>query len=387
MPPLARAPYALTSALLLVGFADEWFTFLPAGVLEGLRQDVGLSYAQAGLVLAALSLGGIVGVVFQAAADYVSRRALSALGALAYGGAMIAFGLADSFWTLFVAAFVWGAASDAFIHGCEVALVDLAGPQLPRVLARVNAWSAAGDLLAPLTLVGAAALGFGWRGLFLAGGGLMLGYGVWLASQRFPPPHSRDDDTHAGHDLLAVLTDGRVLLMAVMMGLFALLDEPLLAFLIAYLDEVAGRGPGMAVLLSTGALVGGLIGYGLAERLIPDDTPGVVLAPSALAAALSLPVLAFGPQAWVVVAGGLAFGVSGAIFYTALQSLVLTLRPGQAGSTGAVVSVIGLAGAGFPALVGWTSDQWGLGAGLGLYVAVPALLLILTLALGRGTRP
>lgn len=370
-----------------MGFADEWFTFLPAGVLEELREDMGLSYAQGGLVLAALSFGGIVGVVFQAAADYVSRRALAALGALAYGAAMITLGLADGFWVLFMAAFAWGAASDAFIHGCEVALVDLAGPDLPRALARVNAWSAVGDLLAPLTLIAAAALGFGWRGLFMAGGGLMLTYGVWLASQRFPPPHPRGEDAHAGRDLLAVLTDGRVLLMAVMMGLFALLDEPLLAFLIAYFDAVAGHGPGMAVALSTGALVGGLIGYALAERLIPDESPGAVLAPSALVAAISLPVLVFGSQAWIVVGGGLAFGVSGAVFYTALQSLVLTLRPGQAGSTGAVVSIIGLAGAGFPAVVGWVADAWGLGAGLGLYVAVPALLLALTLVLRPGGRP
>ncbi|MDP1874776.1 sugar MFS transporter [Phenylobacterium sp.] len=367
---------------MLVGFADEWFTFLPAGLLQDLREDAGLSYAQGGLVLAALSLGGVVGVVFQAAADYVSRRALSALGTLAYGGSMIAFGLADSFWPLFMAAFVWGAASDAFVHGCEVALVDVAGSDLPRALARVNAWSAAGDLLAPLTLVLAGAFGLGWRGPFLAGGVLMLGYGLWLARQPFPPPHARAH-ADAGRELLAVLTDGRVLMMAVMMGLFALLDEPLLAFLIAYLEDIAGHGPGMAVALSASALVGGLIGYGLAERLIPDDSPAAVLAPGALAMALSLPVLAFGAQAWMVVAGGLVFGFSGAVFYTALQSLVLTLRPGQAGSTGAVVSVIGLAGAAFPALVGRVADQWGLGAGLGLYVAVPALLLVLTLVLRR----
>lgn len=297
---------------------------------------------------------------------------------------MIAFGLADSFIMLFTAAFVWGAASDAFIHGCEVALVDLAGDDLPRMMGRVNAWSALGDLLAPLTLALAASLGFGWRGVFLAGGGLMLAYGVWLGSQRFPPPHERADDSEPALDLLAVITDGRVLLMAVIMGLFALLDEPLLAFLIAYLDGVAGYGPGLAVILSTGALVGGLLGYSLAGRLIPAADPAGVLWPSALIAAASLPVMAFGPQAWLIVGGGLVFGFSGAVFYTALQSLVLTLRPGQAGSTGAVVSAIGLAGAGFPALVGWMADAWGLAAGLCLYVAVPAAMLALTLFLGRG---
>ncbi|MDP2213147.1 sugar MFS transporter [Phenylobacterium sp.] len=369
-----------------MGFADEWFTFLPAGVLEALREDVGLSYAQGGLVLAALSLGGMVGIVFQAAADYVSRRWLSALGALAYGGAMIAFGLSDSFIMLFAAAFVWGAASDAFIHGCEVALVDLAGDDLPRALGRVNAWSAVGDLLAPLTLALAAAVGLGWRGLFLAGGGLMLAYGLWLASQRFPPPHRREGEVRPDLDLLALITDGRVLLMAVIMGLFSLLDEPLLAFLIAYLDQVAGYGPGLAVILSAGALVGGLLGHGLAGRLIPATAPGRALIPSALVATLSLPVMAFGPQAWLVVVGGLVFGFSGAVFYTALQSRVLTLRPGQAGSTGAAVSAIGLAGAGFPALVGLAADAWGLAAGLGLYVAVPAVMLVLTLRLSQDDR-
>ena len=45
---------------------------------------------------------------------------------------------------------------------------------------------------------------------------------------------------------------------------------------------------------------------------------------------------------------------------------------------------IGLAGAGFPALVGWMADAWGLAAGLCLYVAVPAAMLALTLFLGRG---
>ena len=314
----------------------------------------------------------------------MSRRWLAAVGALAYGGAMIGFGLSNSFIMLFAAAFVWGAASDAFVHGCEVALVDLAGDDLPRMIGRMNAWSALGDLLAPLTLALAAGFGFGWRGVFLAGGGLMLVYGLWLASQRFPPPHERPDDAAPALDLLALITDGRVLLMAVIMGLFALLDEPLLAFLIAYLDGIAGYGPGLAVMLSASALVGGLAGHSLAGRLIPAATPTHVLAPAALATAISLPVMAFSPQAWLVVAGGLAFGFSGAVFYTALQSLVLTLRPGQAGSTGAVVSAIGLAGAGFPALVGWAADAWGLAAGLGLYVAVPTAMLALTLVLGRG---
>ena len=120
---------------MLVRFADEWAAFLPAGALEPIRHDLGLSYTQAGAVLAALPAGGLLGNVFVVAADYVSRRMLASLGALAYGLALIAFGLSHSLPTLLLAAFVWGAASDAFVHGCEVALVDLAGEDLPQSLA------------------------------------------------------------------------------------------------------------------------------------------------------------------------------------------------------------------------------------------------------------
>lgn len=367
------------AALLLVGFADEWFTFLPAGLFESLRADLGLTYAQAGLVLAGLSLGGIVGLVFEAAADYVSRRWLATLGALAYGGAMIAFGLGDGFWPLFAAAFVWGAASDAFIHGCEVALVDLAGDALPKALARSNAWSAVGDLLAPLVIAAAALAGLDWRWLFVGGGGLMLAYGGWLASYRFPPPSPPEAHASPFAGLLAVVADTRVLLLAAIMGLYALLDEPLVAFLIAFL-EAQGHDPAWAVTPPLGLLIGGLAGFGVAEHLAERVTPRRLLAPTASFMALTLPAMLFGPPL-VVIAAGFGFGVTGAIFYTALQGVILTLRPGQAGSTGAVVSAVGLAGAAFPGLVGAVSDAHGLAAGLLLYAAVPALVLGLTAAL------
>ena len=188
VPALRRAPYGLVAALVLVRFADEWTTFFPAGALEPIRHDLGLSYAQAAGVLVALPAGGLVGTFFVIAADYVSRRLLASLGAAVYGVAMIVFGVGHSLPVLLGAAFVWGAASDAFAHGAEVALVDLAEDELPKMLARMNAWAAVGDLLGPATLAAAAFLGWGWRGAFVAGGVGMLGYAAWLAVHRFPPP-------------------------------------------------------------------------------------------------------------------------------------------------------------------------------------------------------
>jgi hypothetical protein len=69
------------------------------------------------------------------------------------------------------------------------------------------------------------------------------------------------------------------------------------------------------------------------------------------------------------------FGAAGAIFYVALNAEILSLRPGQTGSVSAAVSVIGMFGMGFPALVGATSDVFGLPAGLSLYLLIPVIIL------------
>ncbi|HWF78274.1 MAG TPA: hypothetical protein VN694_13975, partial [Caulobacteraceae bacterium] len=79
----------------------------------------------------------------------------------------------------------------------------------------------------------------------------------------------------------------------------------------------------------------------------------------------------------VQLTGAFAFGVAGAVFYTTLESVLLSLRPGQAGAVSAVASMVGMAEIAFPALVGALADARGLGWGLALYAAVPPVILAL----------
>jgi len=129
---------------MLVRFADEWTTFLPAGALEPIRADLRLGYTEVSAILVALPAGGLLGEFFVIAADYVSRRWIATLGAIGYSASLLAFGFSHSLPVMVAAAFVWGASSDAFVHGCEVSLTDLAGDDLPRALSRMNAWAAVG---------------------------------------------------------------------------------------------------------------------------------------------------------------------------------------------------------------------------------------------------
>jgi predicted MFS family arabinose efflux permease len=370
-------------ALVMVRFADEWATFLPAGALEQTRSELGLSYREAGLILLALSAGGLLGNVFIVAADHVSRRWLAASGTLAYGGAMIGFGLAQSLPMLLAAAFVWGAASDALVHGCEVALVDLAGEALPAALARLNGWSAVGDLLGPPTLALAAVTGLGWRGALIGCGALMLGYATWLACLRLPGPHRDEGRPAPLAGVLTVLGDRRVLAAAALAGLFALLDEPLAGFLIAYLERAQGRSAAAANAVVMAWIAGELASLGLYSRLTAGRSGLTVMVWSASLLAMALAGTIFLPVLPLQVFAAAAFGAAGAIFYTTLQAWTLGLRPGQAGSVSAVVSLTGLLGMGFPVLAGQISDRFGLAAGLGLYAAVPIVLLIMLKAVKR----
>jgi MFS transporter, FSR family, fosmidomycin resistance protein len=144
--------------------------------MESIRADLGLSYAQAGVLLALLPAGAVLGVVLMAAADFVSRRVLGAGGAFAFALCLLVFATSSSFVALAIASFVWGAASDAFIHATQLALAELAGDELDGTLARTNLLGSVGDLLGPLTLAVAAATGVGWRPVFAVGGVLMLAY-------------------------------------------------------------------------------------------------------------------------------------------------------------------------------------------------------------------
>ncbi len=377
-------------------FADEWFTFFPAGTLEPVRADLSLSYAEAGWLLVALSAGGLIGNGFSVAADYVDRRLLASLGALVFGLSLGAYSLGGSFGVLLVASFVWGAASDAFIHGSEVALVDL-HTRAPRgthrddlgtILGRVNALGAVGDLLGPLTFVAASAAGLGWRVVYAGSGVLMLVYAAWLGGQRFPGPRPPDHSRTPLRAVLAVARDRRVLLLGLVDGLFGLLDEPFLGFIIAALERVRDLPATLATAVAGLAIVGGLAGYlavplftrrFAARSLLLTGGGLLVLGVGALVSLASGSLDHPGPEGssvLLVAVAALSFGLVGAVFYATLQATYLGLRPGEAGTTQAVVSTIGLLGIAFPAAVGVVSDALGLAAGLGLYAAVPVLLVI-----------
>jgi predicted MFS family arabinose efflux permease len=375
-----RAPSALLPSLLFVRLADEWFTFFPAGALEPIRADVGLAYADVGLVLTALTAGGLLGNGFAAAADFVDRRRLASGGALVYALCLIAFAVGDALPVLLVAGFVWGAASDAFAHSCEVALVDLYRDDVAPALGQVNAYGAVGDLLGPLSLAGAAATGLGWRGAFAAGAALMLLYAGWLAARPFPAPRPRPGAATPAQAVLGVVRDRRIILLAVVDGLFGLLDEPFWGFTVAFLERERGLAPAAATAVVGVAVAAGIAGFLSVPAFTGRWAPAWLLVRLGAVLAAAVAALIALPLAPLQLAAAATFGFTGAVFYAVLQATYLALRPGQAGTSKAVVSTIGCFGIGVPTLVGAVADAYGLTAGLAVYGAVPIAIVLLLAA-------
>ncbi len=155
-------------ALLSVRLADESAGFLIPGSFEAIRSELHLSYAQAATILAAGAPGAIVGNGFSIAADYVSRRVIAAGGALWFAAAVAVFATSTSYPVLVAASFVIGVAASAMVDACELALVDVSGEDLPRMLGASNLMGSIGDLAGPAVIIAAAWLGFGWQAPFLA---------------------------------------------------------------------------------------------------------------------------------------------------------------------------------------------------------------------------
>ena len=358
---------------MLVDFADELFTFLPAGAAAAIRADLGLSYAGAGLVLAMLSAGGFLGMFAKSAADFVSRRALAAGGALVYGLCMIGFAVGHSFWVLVVAAFLWGAASDAFLYSAQLALSELAGDDLDATLARTNLFGSIGDLLGPVVLTVAVATGLGWRPLFAVGGVLMLGYAAVLARQPLPAP--APDGASPWSVARAVLADRRVWVLALALGLLATLDEPFLGFLIASI-EARGLSAAVATALAGSVVVGSIAGFtllaGWGERIRGRGRAGVLGAGAILAGSV---VLVAAPTPLLIAPAGVVSGAGIALVWVVLQAALLRLRPGQAGTTEAVASLLASFELLVPPAIGAVADAAGLHRAMWCYVAISLLLL------------
>jgi fucose permease len=377
-------PRSVLAAILAVRLLDESSAFVLPGTFESLRADLGLSYSQASSSFVAIAVGAVAGTAATVAADYRSRRVICSAGALAYAVALVTIGAAGSYPTVLVGSFVLGVASTALVDAAEIALADLVDEDdLERHLTTQNLLGSIGDLLGPAVVVGAAGLGVSWRWSFHVTAVLAAAYGVWLATLRFPPPHPDGHDETVRGTLLSVAGDPRVWLAGGVSMLLGPLDEPLLAFLIAHLEDARGLTEAGATLIATFSVVGAFVAYAtlrVRKGVLPVDAAGLAVATT---------VVVVAPDPVTASVASLLIGMFLIRVWIDLQARVLLLRPGQTGSVKAVVTVVETFGWGLPVLAGVVADHLDVTAGLASYAVMAWALTAAALALATfsGRRP
>jgi predicted MFS family arabinose efflux permease len=367
--------------------ADELAAYLPAGVVEPLHRDLGFDYGRIGTLLSMLSLGGILGGLVVVAADHASRRILAAGGAFALSACLATFALGHRFVALALATFTMAIATDALVHGTEVALVDVAAVErrsLEALLARQGLLSTVGDIAGPALLAAVAAVGLGWRVAFALAAALLAVYGLALAATPMPAPRAPTDDRPRTpvRDFLRIAHDPVIVRVGLVVAVLAVIDEPFFGFVLATLEHTGRQRPAVAQLVAIGGVAAGLVASVVLERRATrTETPttsvrrhgAALLLAGTLAVAL-VPVVA-------VQALGLAATAAGEVaVWLSVQSEMLRRHPGREGTTAAVVSMIGLLGAAGPPLIGRVADAHGLRAGLWLFVGASAVIAVLARA-------
>lgn len=390
LPLASRASTSALVAILLVRLVDESATFLPSAALESFRADLGLSYAQAGTVLALIGPGSVAGSVFSVAADRVSRRLIAAGGAMAFGLCLAAFAAGGSFVVLAAAAFVIGMGATAMVDAAEIALVDMVDEQdLRAYLARSNLLATIGDVLGPLLVTGVAVAGLSWRVTFWVGAALVSAYGVALALAPIPAPtlpHVDRPQASALRTVLAVARDRRVWLVGAISLLIGPFDEPLLGFTIALLEQERQASAAVATVVALAGVSGGVVAFAVLARRLAAVPEGTLLVAGALAMTLGATAIAVVPLAPMIAVAAFVATVGLDLAWLALQHRTLTLRPGEVGATTAVVSTIETVGFLIPVGIGAVADRTSLAVAIGCYGVLGLALVGLALAARRSER-
>jgi FSR family fosmidomycin resistance protein-like MFS transporter len=366
--------------LLLIEFLDEFVFGAREAAWPLIRTDLGLSYAQVGLLLSLPNVvGNLVEPVIGILGDVWRRRALILGGGLVFTLALLFTVLSRDFPLLLISFILFSPASGAFVGLSQATLMDTDPARHEQNMARWTFAGSVGVVVGPLALGAAAALGPGWRGLFLLFVGLTLALlaGAWRSPFASGQRKSERTSFKAGVvDALRALRRREVLRWLTLLEFSDLMLDVLLGFLALYFVDVVGTTPahaGLAVAVWTGlGLLGDLLLIPFLERV---DGLRYLRLSTAMELVL-FPAFLLVPGVWAkLVLLGL-LGLFKAGWYSILQAQLYSAMPGQSGTVMTVGNVFGLVGGLIPLGLGLVAEQFDLMATMWLLLLGPVALLI-----------
>lgn len=337
-----------------------------------IRDGLGLTYAQIGLVLAipgfvGSALDPLIGVL----GDTPRRRALIVAGGVAFALSAALTSTAVGFWTLLVALVLGNPASGAFVSLAQATLMDSDPAGRDRNMARWTLAGSIGYVAGPVLIAGGVVLGLSWRGVLLglAVAALPLAFAARRVTGRPSPPE-------AVRGLSRALRDREVLRWLALLEAADLLLDVFHGFLALYFVDVAGVSAvdaALAVAVWTGA---GLVGDAALLWVLRRVSGFRYLRASALWALFAYPAflgVSSLPAKLVLLA---LLGLLNSGWYALPKAGLYSTLPDESGTAVAVAGIGGLVGALVPAGLGFLAQALGLGPTMWLLLIAPAALLV-----------
>jgi FSR family fosmidomycin resistance protein-like MFS transporter len=368
---------------LFVEYFDELVFTIVGVAMPFLRDDLGLDYAQIGLLFGAPA---ILSTVLEPAVlllgDTPLRGRLMLAGGLLLGMAFLLIGGADSFPVLLLALTVSYPASGAFVGLTQATMIERHPARESEMMARWTAAGTLGSLSGPVLFAGLVALGLSWRAPFVLLGAVCLGLALVVRRPqpfRPTPLNWRSISKELRFNLQATIRLRRLWRWLLLLPLADLMLDVFFGYIALFLTDVVGLPPATAALAVTIWLLGFLAGQVLlARRLAGQDVRRLIRWTSAATLVL-FPLWLVAPGGAVGrLAGLFVLGLLASPWYPLLQGEAFASFPGRAATVTALTSVTGTAGGILAILAGMVAASFGLTAGLALLLLGPLGLLVFT---------
>lgn len=390
-----RLPATTLLIFLAIEFLDELVDGVGSAAWPLVRNDLDLTYVHIGLLL---SVPGIFSTFIEPVigilGDVGYRRLLVVGGGVAFAAAVGLVSVSQGFVVLLIAWIVFFPASGAFVSLSQASLMDYDPKRREQNMARWVFAGSVANVLGPLALTAAIAIGFGWRGAFLAIALLTLpaiiaAYKLPLGTaERGPDREAQSFGGGGVRTAVRALKRFEVVRWLTLLQASDLMLDIFKSFLALYMVDIAGVSESRAALTIAVWVGVGLIGDLLLIPLLERVRGLTYLRYSVVVVLLLYPAFLLAPsfEIKLVIAGLLGFANAG--WYSILQGQAYSSLPGRSGTVVALGNVFGIVAWVVPLGLGVVSATWGLDTAMWLLLAGPVVLLIGLVESGmRGENP
>jgi FSR family fosmidomycin resistance protein-like MFS transporter len=381
---MLRVGLPLTYLFLLIEFFDELNYGVGNAALPAIRNDLGISYTQVGLLLGLPAIiNTAIEPVLMLLGDTQYRKQIMLAGGIMIALSLAGIAFSHNFLVILFCMVIGYPASGAFVSLSQATLMDLNPGREPQMMARWTVSGSIANLIGPLLLAAGLALGFGWRWAFYGLAVMCLSLVGLTSFRHIPSNHTvgiSPRPVQLGKSLITglwqAIRNSHLMRWLILLEFSDLLLDVLTGYLPLYFTDVAGMSVTQASLMMSILMLVGLISNIVLIPLLEKYPGRNLVRISAGVTGLLFVVWLIAPWLWAKIGLIILIKLVTLGWYEVLQGEAFATLPGYSGTVMATNSLIGLLGGGISFFIGWVAAQAGLPAAMWLLLAGPICLVL-----------